>query len=152
MAFAYKKPKMGFMNIDNMVKGFPTSNGVPTPIGAQHARLAYAAHENAGAKGTTIYKGHRMPLIAATVGISIQKGALVSQQLKDERRNMRLQATSQEIAALQAKGFGQYLSVSSRMPLNNGENINNATAMQQPMGQLNRRQYDNYRGGSLDYY
>ncbi len=115
MAFAYKKPKMGFMDIENMVKGFPTTaNGAPSAIGAQHARFAYAAHENAGVTGTVMYKGHKMPAVAAAVGLSIQKGALLTPDEIARRRDTRLRRTANEIAALQQKGFGQFLSVSSQ--------------------------------------
>ncbi len=115
MAFAYKKPKMNFMNIENMVKGFPTTaNGQPTAIGAQHARFAYAAHENAGTFGTVMYKGHKMPAVSAGVGLSIQKGALITPDEIARRRDARLRGTANELAALQQKGFGQFMSVSSQ--------------------------------------
>ena len=115
MAFAYKKPKMGFMNIENMVKSFPrTDKGLPTAIGAQHARFAYAAHENAGTFGTVMYKGHKMPAMSAAVGLSIQKGALITPDEIARRRDARLRETANELADLQQKGFGQFMSVSSQ--------------------------------------
>lgn len=107
MAFARKKPKMGFMNIQNMPKGFPTyQDGSPAPLGVQRFRLASTAHANAGVRGTTMYRGTRIPRIAVAVKASIPTGRLISGNELAQRRQEKLQATEHELQALQQRGFG----------------------------------------------
>lgn len=109
MAFARKKPQYGWMNIQHMVKGYPKdSRGNLTPIGLQHLRMSKAGVASRGVMGTTRYKGVKIPNVAMSVAQKIQKGTIVTQAIKDERRARRFAAVDAEIARAEGVSGGAF--------------------------------------------